>query len=189
MSGLPGTGKTTLATALAGHLRAAYLRVDAVETPLVKARIDMGPLGYEIVRHLAASNLTIGTTTAVDLVNPLPVTRQIWPALVAETDADLVMIECVLPNADEHRRRVESRAPDLPGQVVPTWQDVVGRQYVPWDDQRDGARHVIDTSNSATAFARALALCLPARPTRSRTPHQATSASAAEGQQLRASLR
>lgn len=75
VSGLPGTGKTTLATALAGHLRAAYLRVDAMETPLVKAGIDVGPLGYEIVRQLAASNLTIGTTTAVDLVNPLPVTR------------------------------------------------------------------------------------------------------------------
>lgn len=180
VAGLPGTGKTTLATALAGHLRAAYLRVDVVETPLVKAGIDVGPLGYEIVRQLAASNLAIGTTTIVDLVNPLPVTREMWPALVAETDADLIVFECVLQEADEHRRRVEGRVPDLPGQIVPTWQDVVGREYVPWDEQRDGARHVIDTSDAARAVAQALALCLSARPGRSSTPRPATSAPAAE---------
>ncbi|OKL50750.1 AAA family ATPase [Buchananella hordeovulneris] len=161
VSGLPGTGKTTLATALAAHLKAAYLRVDVVETPLVKAGIDVGPLGYEIVRQLAAANLAIGTTAVVDLVNPLPVTRQMWPALAAGTNAALVVFECVLPDADEHRRRVESRVPDLPGQVVPTWQEVVSREYIPWDEQRDGTRHVLDTSDLATAFTLALALCQP----------------------------
>lgn len=168
VAGLPGTGKTILATALAGRLRAAYLRVDVVETPLVKAGIDVGPLGYEIVRQLAASNLAIGTTTVVDLVNPLPVTREMWREVVAEADGDLVVFECVLRDVDEHRRRVEGRVPDLPGQVVPTWRDVVEREYVPWDEQRDGARHVIDTSDAATAVAQALALCPPAHPVQKR---------------------
>ncbi|WP_288481257.1 AAA family ATPase [uncultured Deinococcus sp.] len=36
-SGLPGTGKSTLARALARHLRAAYLRVDTVEAALLNA--------------------------------------------------------------------------------------------------------------------------------------------------------
>lgn len=181
VAGPPGTGKTTLATALAEHLRAAYLRVDVVETPLMRAGIDVGPLGYEIVQQLAASNLAIDTTTVVDLVNPLPETREMWPALVAGTDAELVVFECVLRDVDEHRRRVEGRVPDLPGQVVPTWQDVVEREYVPWDEQRDGARYVIDTSDAASAVAQALALCPPARPGRSSTPGPATSTPAAEG--------
>lgn len=98
----------------------------------------------------------------MDLVNPLPVTRAMWPALASETGARLVVFECVLPDVGEHRRRVESRVPDLPGQRVPTWPDVVSREYVPWDEERDGPRHVIDTSSAAPALAQALAICPPA---------------------------
>lgn len=38
-------------------MRAAYLRVDVVETPLVRAGPHVGPFGDEIVRELAASVL------------------------------------------------------------------------------------------------------------------------------------
>lgn len=64
--------------------RAVYLRVDVLETPLTRARIDVGPLGYEIVRELAASNLAMGLPVVVDLVNPLPATRRIWTDLLTE---------------------------------------------------------------------------------------------------------
>ena len=36
--GLPGTGKTTLATALALRQRASYVRVDAIESALVTSK-------------------------------------------------------------------------------------------------------------------------------------------------------
>ena len=148
VGGLPGTGKTTLCRALIGELAAVYLRVDVVETPLINAGIDVGPLGYEVVRELARANLTRGAQVVVDLVNPLPVTRRMWTGLASDLDVPLVVFECVLRDREEHRRRVEARVPDLPGQVVPTWGDVVAREYATWDDARDGPRVRIDMSDA-----------------------------------------
>lgn len=152
MCGLPGSGKTTLASALAAQLPAAYLRVDAIETPLMLAGVDVGPLGYQVVQELAASNLALGIQVVVDLVNPLPETRRLWRELAARTASTLVVFECMVPDAAEHRRRVEARRPDLPGQVVPTWDEVTGRNYVPWDEVRDGHRTIVDMTDTATAL-------------------------------------
>lgn len=157
VSGLPGTGKTTLSAALVPAVQAVYLRVDVVETPLLRSGVTVGPLGYEIVHELARSNLSLGRDVIVDLVNPLPVTRQLWPRLAAETAARLVVLECQVPNEDEHRRRVEARAADLIGQVVPTWEDVAGREYLPWDEERDGPRLVIDMTDTNAGVRCALA--------------------------------
>lgn len=158
VGGLPGTGKTTLCAEVGRRLSGVHLRVDAVEAPLIRAGIDVGPLGYEIVREVARTNLAAGMTVLVDLVNPLPVTRAMWRELAADTGARLVVVECVLPDGGEHRRRVESRRPDIPGQTVPTWDEVVARDYVPWDEHRDGPRTVVDTSDLAAAVQAVLRL-------------------------------
>ncbi len=157
VSGLPGTGKTTLAQALVRELKAVYLRVDAVETPLIRAGIQVNALGYEVVREVAASNLTLGAQVVLDLVNPLPLTRQMWRDLAGQLHVPLTVFECHLPDPDEHQRRVQTRTPDLPGQVVPTWQEVQDRQYVPWDETRDGPRMSVDMTDTTTGLHHALA--------------------------------
>ena len=78
VSGLPGTGRTTLARTPTRALGATYLRVDAVESPLVRAGVEVDPFGYEIVGELAQLNLLIDRDVIVDLVNPLPITRSRW---------------------------------------------------------------------------------------------------------------
>ncbi len=85
VSGLPGTGKTTLSAELTRALGATYLRVDAVETALERAGIEPGPLGYAVVHELAQSNLLLGRDVVVDLVNPWPLTRSMWADLAAAT--------------------------------------------------------------------------------------------------------
>jgi predicted kinase len=156
VSGLPGTGKTTLSRELTRRLGAVYLRVDAVEVPLRNAGLEVGPLGYEVVHTLARENLALGRDVIVDVVNPLPVTRAPWWDLARDTAARCVVLECVLPDLAEHRRRIEQRRPDLKGWVVPTWRDVKERLYIPWDENRDGPRAVIDTTDFAHALDAAL---------------------------------
>jgi predicted kinase len=39
LAGRPGTGKTTLGRRLAAELRAAYLRIDAIEAAVVRCRL------------------------------------------------------------------------------------------------------------------------------------------------------
>ena len=56
-----------------------------------------------------------------------------------------VDVELVCSDTDEHRRRVEARSADIAGHVLPTWSQVVGRDYRPWD----GDRLVIDTAQSS----------------------------------------
>lgn len=153
LSGLPGVGKTTLARRVVPSLNCVYLRVDEVEAPLIRSNVDVGGLGYEAVAGLARSNLDLGRDVAVDLVNPLPLTRAMWRDAAARTGAKLVAVECVLADRSEHRRRVVSRSADLEGIAPPTWAQVEAREYVPWDESRDGKRLRLDMADLDAAAA------------------------------------
>jgi hypothetical protein len=59
-------------------------------------------------------------------------------------------VEIVCSDRGEHRRRVETREPDIAGHRLPTWQDVVDRDYRPWDRER----LVIGTATLTTHEAR-----------------------------------
>ena len=80
-----------------------------------------------------------------DCVNPWPLTRSECQAVAARAGVRAVDVELVCSDAEEHRRRVESRTADIAGHQLPTWSDVVERDYRAWD----GERLVIDTSREA----------------------------------------
>jgi predicted kinase len=135
--GLSGTGKTTIARAIAIRRSASYLRIDVIEQALRSAGAfggDFGPAGYIVGNALAASNLANGQTVIVDCVNPVIASRTGWQATARRAGAVLIEIEVVCSDVVEHRRRVEDRKSDIAGLVVPTWQDVVDREYAPWTD-------------------------------------------------------
>lgn len=158
LSGRPGTGKTTVAREVARRLGACYLRVDAAETALARQGQEPGVGGYAVVHELAVSNLLLGSTVVVDAVNPVAEARASWRDAADRSGARLVLVETVLPDAAEHRRRVESRTADIPGHVVPTWAEVEAGTWQEWDVARDGERLLLDTSDTATAVARLLTL-------------------------------
>lgn len=152
LSGLPGSGKTTVARELVGRLSAVYLRIDAIEQALVSAKVlagEVGPAGYEVAYALARSNLALGLRVVADCVNPLPVTREAWRAVAANTSSRVLEVEIVCSDVAEHRRRVELRAPDIPGHVLPDWTSVLRHDYAPWTTDR----LVIDTATVGAAEA------------------------------------
>jgi predicted kinase len=87
-----------------------------------------------------------------DAVNGVAAARAGWAALAARTQAALRFVEVRCSDAAEHRRRVETRKPEMPGQGVPTWEQVRRRRYEPWlpelpaplivDNVGDAAVHV-----------------------------------------------
>lgn len=145
LGGLPGTGKTTIAREIAELVPAVYLRIDTIEQALRSARVlagDVGPAGYIVAYDLARANLSLGQAVVADCVNPLPVTREAWRTVAADTASRIVEVEIVCSDIAEHRRRVEQRSVDVPGLVPPTWASVQRHDYAPWTTQR----LVIDTA-------------------------------------------
>ena len=123
ISGLPGTGKSTIAKAFVAKHSAAYVRVDEIENAVRSTYPDneIGPIGYVIAFAIARSNLALGNLVVADSVNPAPESRQGWRDVAQDTNSSFLEIEVVCSNKDEHKRRVETRPVEIVGHQHPTW--------------------------------------------------------------------
>lgn len=152
LGGLPGTGKTTIAREIVARSRAVYLRIDAIEQAIVSTKVlakDVGPAGYVVAYELARANLALGQAVVADCVNPLPVTREAWRAVAADTYSRVIEVEIVCSDVAEHQRRVTQRTSDISGLAPPTWASVQSHDYMPWTTPR----LVIDTALVSAAKA------------------------------------
>lgn len=145
-SGLPGSGKTSLAQLAANHLRCAYLRIDTIEQglrELLSANVEGE--GYGLAYRMASDNLRVGSSVVADSCNPLELTRREWEQVAREAGVRCINIEVICSDTDEHRRRVDTRAPDIPGMKLPSWDEVEHRAYEPWTVER----LVVDTAGKS----------------------------------------
>lgn len=134
-AGLPGVGKTTLARGLAQHLDAVFLRIDSLEEAMRNGGIrqPIEGAGYAAAHAVASDNLVLGRVVVADCVNPLKLTRDSWRVVATRASARCIEVEVRCSDLVEHRRRVETRESDVPGLVLPSWQDVLDRDYHDWD--------------------------------------------------------
>jgi predicted kinase len=162
LGGLPGVGKTAIARELAQQLRAVHVRIDSIELAIRESCVSVVSLddaGYRIGYAVAEDNLRLGHVVIADSVNPLPITRDAWLQVANRAGAPAVEIEVVCSDEREHRRRVERRLGEIPALGAPTWEEVVSRDYRPWDRQHI----VIDTADrTAGQCADILRAALPA---------------------------
>ena len=148
--GLPATGKTTIARDLARQLGATYLRIDTIEQALRDSAMMSQPIndeGYRVAYGIAEDNLRLGRTVIADSVNPIQLSRDAWIDVAHRAHARAVEVEVICSDPQLHRQRVETRSVDIRGLSLPTWENVICREYEPW--QREHI--VIDTAGRSVA--------------------------------------
>jgi predicted kinase len=145
-AGLPGVGKSTLAARVAAVLPATVLAVDTVDFTLRRYDVSEprpGFAAYGVVAALAETQLRIGHNVIIDAVNPVKAAREMWVRLAESLDVPLRVVEVVVGDDAEHRRRVEARFAARDHDGIPDWVRVLERQaeYEPYL----GPRLVVDT--------------------------------------------
>ena len=143
-SGLPGSGKTTLSQALASCIGAAHLQIDIIEQALRDLySVEVQGEGYRLAYRIADDILRSGVSVTADSCNPIELTRREWEQVARDAGVPYVNIEVICSDPGEHRQRVETRRLTVPGLHLPTWQDVLDREYDSWSV----GRIVLDTAN------------------------------------------
>lgn len=135
-SGLPGVGKSSIARELVKRLGAFYLRADTIEQAMREYGLEadsIGGMGYVVGYRVATENLRMGHLVVADTVNPWQLTRDAWRQAALDAGSTYLDVEVVCSDPVEHRRRVESRQPDIPGFKLPSWTEVIEREYHAWD--------------------------------------------------------
>ena len=148
--GLPAAGKTTIARELARQLSATYLRIDTIEQALREYQTVSQPIneeGYRVAHAVAEDNLGLGRTVISDSVNPVRLSRDAWIGVARRAHALAVEVEVICSDPQLHRQRVETRSGDIRGLKLPTWDQVISREYEPWDREHI----VIDTAGRSAA--------------------------------------
>ena len=122
-----------------------HLRIDSIEQALRDSELvksEMTDAGYRVAYLIALDNLLAGKVVIADSVNPISITRNAWSDIAKRAGARAIEVEIVCSDQTEHRRRVETRTGDIPGSTLPTWDEVIAREYHPWDHEH----LVIDTA-------------------------------------------
>jgi predicted kinase len=142
LNGLPATGKSAIAEAVARALPAAWLSVDPIEAAMLRVGIDRehrsDVAAYEVAFVLADAQLATGQHAVVDAVNGYPPVQERWQDLAARHRAGLVVVHTHCSDPALHRARLEGRRRNLHGfPYEPSWADVEAMPatwYVPFPE-------------------------------------------------------
>jgi predicted kinase len=113
MAGHSGTGKSTLARAIARETKSVLLDKDVIMAGAIRAGVDsslVAPVAYEIGWALARSALGIGQNVILDNAAYFVSIRDKGDQLARELGARYYIIECVLADEQEQEARLASRS-------------------------------------------------------------------------------
>lgn len=146
-SGLPAVGKSTLAKKFSGKLSIPWIRIDTVEQGLKEVcGIDkVEGEGYRLSYRIVKDILAQGNNVIADSVNPFKFTRDEWQEVAESVGASFINIEIICSDIEEHKKRAESRRDGINNLKLPTWEEILKREFHEWDT----SRILIDTANKS----------------------------------------
>lgn len=146
LTGLPGSGKSSIAEALGRTLAIPVFSKDWLEAVLLRCALrpaeggapGIGHAGYELLTSLARRQLQFGQSAILDSVAGTETIRAQWRALAAEHQAGWRVIACICSDRALHQARLAARKRGIPGWPELTWSEVerVAAYYEPWQESR-----------------------------------------------------
>ncbi|MEO1056395.1 MAG: AAA family ATPase [Actinomycetota bacterium] len=128
MTGLPASGKSSIAAAIADRANLPLFSADPLEAALIRRGITRdhgsGYAAYDLLETLVDTHLGMGQSVVVDACNHLDTMRAAWSELCRLHGAELFVIECGCSDPTIHRRRFDERERGLDGFPEPSWEDV-----------------------------------------------------------------
>lgn len=163
VSGIQGTGKTTLARAVAQRLGACVCSRDPFIQRLTGHGIPLSGvpdsgippapiLGYAMQTVILEQQLLLHSSVVLECIMTGDI-LETWMTICREHDAKVVTVECICSDRDLHRRRVERRYFEGESQI--TWE-IAGRaprsyRTVPQSDYVADAAAPVESNVSAIA--------------------------------------
>lgn len=151
-TGLPGTGKSTIAEAVARELKIPVFAKDWLEATLRRSELragddkkNLGYAGYELLTTLAERQLMLQQSVILDSVASMENVREQWRALAEKYHAQWRVIECVWSDENAHRAHLAKRQRHIPGWHELEWNEVerVKSYFVQWNE----GRLILDAAN------------------------------------------
>ncbi len=139
MSGVAGSGKSTIANAIGISLHIPVLSVDPIESAIVVAGIprsfETGLAAYLVAQAVAQSTLAGGLGVVIDAANYVEHGRNMWRNVAHRNDVQMRVIECVVSDREVHATRLSRRRRGL-AIPEPTAAAVESqrREWVPWPE-------------------------------------------------------
>ena len=132
MSGLPGSGKSTIAERIVQRLQIPIFSVDPIESAIIRAGIsksfETGVAAYLVAQTLASEQLKLGNSVIIDAVNAEEEGKNVWRGLAQQYGLNLIVLDVFMSDQILHRERLESRIRNLHGFSEVTWDRVETRQ-------------------------------------------------------------
>jgi len=144
-SGLPGTGKSTLAETVGKQLCIPIFAKDWLEATLLRSDLipanenkPLGSAGYQLLTMLAERQLMLGQSVILDSVASTQTIRSTWHILSKQYQAGWRVVECICSDESFHRSLLNNRQRNIPGWHELKWSDVenVKGYFSPWREER-----------------------------------------------------